>query len=529
MFHNGSAGRQKVDERTLAEKLVSLIRRPSEITSPEVRADIETEVLENIGLTLPYFLLLFCSCGIATLGLLQSSVAVVIGAMLISPLMGPIMAMGLTLARFEFSQFNRAAVSLAIGAAVSVLAAMIIVWISPLKDITPEILARTRPTLLDLVVAALSGIVAAFVTMARKGGVIAGVAIATALMPPLAVVGFGLATGSWTTAGGAFLLFVTNVVAILIAVLLVARRYGFVPAHEGHRPWETATIIAILLALCVPLFLSLRDIVSETRLTNQVRADINAMFRPHQSRITDLRVLVTHGRLESIQAVVVTKGYVANASTLLKRKYGMVGEINLEQVLAANEQTLIAGLRTAASPATPVNGLEHNEAFLRSVLSRRANIERFVASDGQTRAHIRLKSNGTLKDYRDIEAAVRQLMPDSKVLIVPPVEQIPAIAFRPGQSAIDENGAQALEIAGWALQRWGLTHVEVIGSAPSNRPTLARQRASAVAERLGATGLTDISTASSISQASESTLDEVHFIATAPSPVVPVKPSSTTE
>ncbi len=175
--------------------------RPALTHSPEARREVERDIHDGARISGGYFLLLFTSCGIAALGLLQSSAAVVIGAMLISPLMGPILSMGLALARLEPRAFRNAAQTLAFGAVVSVLASALIVWASPLKDATPEILARTRPTLLDLAIAALSGVVAAYVTITRRGAVIAGVAIATALMPPLAVVGYGLATGSGRIAG----------------------------------------------------------------------------------------------------------------------------------------------------------------------------------------------------------------------------------------------------------------------------------------------------------------------------------------
>jgi len=220
---------------------------------------------------------------------------VVIGAMLISPLMGPIMGMGMAVARLDARAFERAAVTLALGAAVSVAASALIVWASPLKDVTPEILARTRPTLLDLVVAMLSGIVGAYVLITKRPGVVAGVAIATALMPPLAVVGYGVATATWGTAGGAFLLFLTNVVAILGAVFVVARRYGFTPVVRTRRRWEELALVATLLVLSAPLAISLRDIVIEARETARVRSAIQQVFETSDQHITDLQVRAADG------------------------------------------------------------------------------------------------------------------------------------------------------------------------------------------------------------------------------------------
>ena len=241
--------------KTMRDVVTSALKSPARLLSDGDRSVIEAEVHDAGRLTNAYSFMLFSACGIAALGLLQSSAPVIIGAMLISPLMGPIVSMGVALARVDPRRFRTAALALVIGALLSVLASTLIVWASPLKDVTPEILARTQPTLLDLVVALLSGFVGAYLSINRKGGAIAGVAIATSLMPPLAVVGYGLATAAWDIAGGALLLFLTNVVAILVSVFGVARRYGFRSIERQGATWETPALVAVMVALCIPLAL----------------------------------------------------------------------------------------------------------------------------------------------------------------------------------------------------------------------------------------------------------------------------------
>ena len=135
------------------------------------------------------------SAGIATLGLALNSPAVIIGAMLISPLMGPILASGLALATGDFILATRSAVNLLLSCLAAILFAVVLVALLPFKEITAEIAARTEPNTLDLVIALFSGAVGSIAICKEVKGVVTsipGVAIAVALMPPLCVVGYGV-------------------------------------------------------------------------------------------------------------------------------------------------------------------------------------------------------------------------------------------------------------------------------------------------------------------------------------------------
>lgn len=154
------------------------------------------------------------SAGIAVLGLLLSSPAVVIGAMLISPLMGPIIGFGFGIALFDFAEIRRTTLTVAAGTVMAVLFCALIVALSPLQSVTDEIAARTRPNLFDLMVAVFSGLAGTYAMIRGRQGAIVGVAIAVAVMPPLAVMGFGIATFNWTVFWGSSLLFFTNLMAI---------------------------------------------------------------------------------------------------------------------------------------------------------------------------------------------------------------------------------------------------------------------------------------------------------------------------
>ena len=178
-----------------------------------------------------YWLQILFAAGIATLGLVLNSPAVIIGAMLISPLMGPILSAGLSLATGDFILGLRAITNLALSCVVAVIFAVLLVGLLPFKEMTNEIAARTQPTTLDLVVAFFSGAIGSIATCKQVKGVVTsipGVAIAVALMPPLCVVGYGVgyafsvsgAEGMRVARGGG-LLFLTNLVAITFTAMIV--------------------------------------------------------------------------------------------------------------------------------------------------------------------------------------------------------------------------------------------------------------------------------------------------------------------
>ena len=160
---------------------------------------------------------------VASLGLNTNSAAVIIGAMLISPLMGPIIGMGLGIGINDFMLFKRAAKNYLVATLFSVATATLYFMLTPLDEVQSELLARTSPTIYDVGIAlcgGLAGIVALSSRSQRTGNVIPGVAIATALMPPLCTVGFGLGTGNWLFAAGALYLYLINTIFISLATFI---------------------------------------------------------------------------------------------------------------------------------------------------------------------------------------------------------------------------------------------------------------------------------------------------------------------
>jgi uncharacterized hydrophobic protein (TIGR00271 family) len=174
-----------------------------------------TLVLENVTSNVSFrganLWILACAILIASVGLNVNSTAVIIGAMLISPLMGPIVGAGFALATFNFSLLKKSIKNLIIATIVSLAVSSLYFYLSPFKEAQSELLARTSPNIYDVLIAFFGGVVGAIsITRIEKGNPIPGVAIATALMPPLCTAGFGIATGNFAFVAGAFYLYTIN-------------------------------------------------------------------------------------------------------------------------------------------------------------------------------------------------------------------------------------------------------------------------------------------------------------------------------
>lgn len=165
---------------------------------------------------------------IASLGLNVNSTAVIIGAMLISPLMGPIIGMGLAVGITDFDLLKRSLKNYAVATGISVITATVYFTLTPLHEAQSELLARTSPNIYDVLIAFFGGLAGITAICAKdKGNVLPGVAIATALMPPLCTAGYGLANGEWLYFFGAFYLFFINTVFISLATFIGVRALKF--------------------------------------------------------------------------------------------------------------------------------------------------------------------------------------------------------------------------------------------------------------------------------------------------------------
>jgi uncharacterized hydrophobic protein (TIGR00271 family) len=243
-------------------------------------ADQRAEVLEQLSQAsspnFDFFLLVLLSSSIATFGLIIDSTAVVIGAMLVAPLMSPILGLSLASVAGEQHMFERAILALVRGIVLAVLLSSVISWISQALPfdvflvLPREVLSRTRPTPFDLGIALAGGAAAAFaLAQPHISAALPGVAIATALVPPLCTVGIGISLGRPDIALGALLLFATNLVAISFAGILTFALLGFRPIFQAQKslgiPRHLFVSSSLVLLVTVPLVGLTMNFVAQSR------------------------------------------------------------------------------------------------------------------------------------------------------------------------------------------------------------------------------------------------------------------------
>lgn len=343
---------------------------------------------------------------IASLGLNTNSTAVIIGAMLISPLMGPIMGFGLGLGIADFELIKRSLRNLATAALFSVITSTLYFLVSPLSEAQSELLARTQPTVYDVLIAffgGLAGIVAS--STKNKGNVIPGVAIATALMPPLCTAGFGLASGNLYYFFGAFYLFFINSVFICLATYLVVclLKYPKKVFLDKQREKRVTRYVGLIVFFTIvpSLFLSY-NLIRTSYFNDRVRDFVTEELTFPNTQILNRTVTNTRDKKEVKVVLIgetVPEELIANARQKLP-KYGLE-EVNLiVQQGFGQEATDINELKSLLMRDLYKNSEEVLRAQTLQIDSLRKEVDR----------------------YRSDRKLAADLMPEMKVLF-PFVEQ----------------------------------------------------------------------------------------------------------
>ena len=250
----------------------------------------------------PNVWILAFSIVIASAGLNVNSTAVIIGAMLISPLMGPIIGLGLALGTNDVDLLKLAAKNLLVMVVISLIASTLFFLLSPLELINPtELQARTRPTIYDVLIALFGGLAGILETSRKERGgtVIAGVAIATALMPPLCTAGYGLSCLRFQYFFGAMYLFIINTVFITLATYVMVKYLRFKTA-SGLDPVVAKkrrnTISAIIAVVVIPSIISAIGMIQDNNFERKVEAFVQENRLVSRSYIYDYRIYSDHGR-----------------------------------------------------------------------------------------------------------------------------------------------------------------------------------------------------------------------------------------
>jgi uncharacterized hydrophobic protein (TIGR00271 family) len=276
-------GAHPVTDMTPIESMWGLIRQPEEWTDEE-REDTLRDLFPDDARIIPYLkrfaTLMILSTMIASFGLISNSAAVVIGAMLVAPLMTPMLALAASLMYAQMRRFLGSLMVIVLGTLGAIVTGWIVARVAggtlAASSLSPELIARTAPSLLDLGIAVAAGLAGGYV-LTHKGASasLPGVAIAVALVPPLATVGVALELGATERAVGALLLYSTNLIAIVLSASIVMFISGFVPDYVrqiargrlGLRllPWGLA-----LLAITVPLGLHTKEVLEDEAFVQSV-------------------------------------------------------------------------------------------------------------------------------------------------------------------------------------------------------------------------------------------------------------------
>jgi len=262
----------KIESLPSGERREELIKRKLPIlprATAEEFQDLFSVLRENAKLTSSFLVMMILATLIATFGLFGDSSPVIIGAMILAPIISPIVSFSMGMVRYDTNMLKTGVVTILIGTVVALIFAAGVSLIIPLKVLTGEIDARLTPTLLDMGIAVASGIAAAY-AHAKEGIAksLAGVAIAVALVPPLAVAGIGIGWWDWDVFSGAFLLYLTNLAGIIMFAGITFLLLGFAPFRRA-RMGLVYTLIIISMVM-IPLSLSFNRIKREASITSKL-------------------------------------------------------------------------------------------------------------------------------------------------------------------------------------------------------------------------------------------------------------------
>ncbi len=455
----------------------------SRVVASVDHVDVVAKVRDEAGFSGRYAFMTIMSAGIAVLGLLLSSPAVVIGAMLISPLMGPIIGLGFGLATFDWDEIRTSGIALAAGFAIAVAFTALLVLLSPIQNVTSEIAARTRPNLFDLAVALFSALAGAYAMVRGRAGTVVGVAIATALMPPLAVVGFGLATWNWTVFAGSLLLFCTNLMTIAGGAAIVARFYGF-GSHLSPKQTvlQTVLVFSALAAFAIPLGLALSQIAWEATASRQIREVISSNFEGG-ARLSQIDIEYQTDPIR-VGATVLTRDVRGDAdrraSATLTRLLGRPTQVDLEQIrVGTGAQAEAAQVAAAQSARDTAARRIATRAVEQLALVAGTKADAVLIDRDARRAVVTATplTGAPLSVYRTLETRVSASVEGWTVTLVPPAAALPDVAV-----AEDKADIVAIATAVWGAQRLQLP-IGVAGRDADVEITVAALTAAGVKAR----------------------------------------------
>lgn len=425
----------------LLRYLKALIYLSEEIDYENATASIR----KNIAFKGTNVFILACAIIIASVGLNVNSIPVIIGAMLVSPVMGPILGFGLGLGTEDNRLLKDSLKNLAVMVGISIIASLLFFLLSPLSLANPsELLARTNPTIYDVLIALFGGF-AGIIEISRKdkGTVLSGVAIATALMPPLCTVGYGISILNWGYVLGALYLFTINSIFIALATFLAVKYFRFpaVESDEQKRRLPKSAFYIILLVVIVPSIISAISVIKENNFKIHAEKVVSENKNLGKCFIYDYKA--TYSRKSSTLELFLA-GETLTPETK-QRIYKSAEEygITRSQIIFHEDAT---NMRQELSEAEIVRGIyEHNDKQIKQLNDSISSLESVLSDYKAKEIPVQAISKELFAQYPEITSLSLTQGSAMNATSEQPVEQIVAIIS--SENPIDE------ELEG-RIERW---------------------------------------------------------------------------
>jgi len=435
------------------------------------------DIYSELELSPGYFTMLNLANLIALFGLLINSIAVIIGAMLISPLMGPMISFGFAFVTGDNTVWQKSLKKLVVSVIITILMAAAATYFSPLNDVTDEILARTKPNLFDLLIAFLAGSAGAAAICTKKNylTVVPGVAIATAVIPPLSVAGFGLGIGNLYIASGGFFLFFTNFVAIVMTSCFVFFFYGFRPTttcdiEKGKVKKRITLLLLLLFIISIPLIYTLGVTIAEAKLRKDVKNALQEIYdKKGASRLSDFTYFKQDPDLLEIEATIRTVHLIpdkniALAEIRLADKLRRKVRFNLEQdqvVKGGLEKEVIATHPTLTDKPKPPEELMRTSRgdMLAALQIPLRKIEDLISpaqladyavgikkADSRLSIHLKIRRDQPLsgEQIQWLTKIIEADLQSPVALTAETIPYVPTLIYQPGQTDLTEEMKEKL-------------------------------------------------------------------------------------
>lgn len=479
---------------------------------------IMKDVSDDIEISGNYLLMLTLANLIALAGLITNSAPVIIGAMLISPLMAPFLSFGFSFITGEKKLWRKSVKKIAISVLLTIIISAAASYLSPLKEITQEIISRTRPNLYDLIIASLAGIAGAIALCTKKSflTIVPGVAIATAVIPPLSVAGFGIGTLNLNIFLGGFFLFFTNFVAIIIATCVVFFIYGFGPKlvtemDRSQMQKRFAFLGIVMIIISIPLIYTLQQSIVEVKLRSTIQSALKKhLDQKKRSHLSSFSYLVDRDRTIEITAVVNAVDYLketemAGIEQKVAASIGRDIRLNLEQIKVQpgglKEEIVKQPTPVIAPPQPPAEVIRTSRESTVGIIRRSSEkIEKIIAPSTIADFHVgfhdktftvtlvmKIKRDTPISDDERlwIERMISSDLNLPVNLRIETIPFVPEIVFEKNQTILSEDMKRTILTAKDVIVGYPGCTVKVEsypekGIGPSRRKILAAERLKAV-------------------------------------------------